>query len=157
MKYIILILLFLAASISLTTDKNEVFETAKQYLNIHETDIKIKKYLNNNLTVRINPKHTPWCAAFVNATLNKNNMIGTNKLTARSFLKWGKKVEKPRKGDILVFKRGKHKWQGHVGFYVREESKDGKPGYIVLGGNQDNKVKLKWYAKSRLIDIRRAK
>ena len=74
----------------------------------------------------------PWCAAFVGACLEEANYKGTGALNARSYLKWGKKVTKPRYGDVVVFWRGKKNgWQGHVAFFVKET----KSYVYVLGGN----------------------
>jgi uncharacterized protein (TIGR02594 family) len=94
----------------------------------------------------------PWCAAFVGACLEEANYKGTGALNARSYLKWGKKVTKPRYGDVVVFWRGKKNgWQGHVAFFVKET----KSYVYVLGGNQNNEVNITRYAKSRLLGYRR--
>ena len=75
-------------------------------------------------------------------------------LTARSFLNWGTEVKNPESGDIIVFPRGQA-WQGHVGFYVRTTNIEGEPHYVILGGNQDDKVSLEFYPASKAIGIRR--
>lgn len=94
---------------------------------------------------------TAWCAAFANAMLKRAGVEGTGKLNARSFLDWGAPLNKPRVGCVVVFSRGNPKgWQGHVGFYVGEDSR-----YIrVLGGNQSNAVTISRYSKSRLLGYR---
>src|SRR6056300_1701000 len=71
----------------------------------------------------VNPVRTEWCAAFVNAILNRQGIPGSESvssypLTARSFLDWGQEVDIPKYGDVVVFPRGNQGWQGHVGFYV---------------------------------------
>lgn len=93
-----------------------------------------------------------WCAAYVGAVLEEAGIRSTSSLAARSYLKWGKEVKTPRYGDIVVFWRGKkNSWQGHVGFFVREEG-----NYIYcLGGNQRNAVNVSRYPKSRLLGYRR--
>lgn len=94
---------------------------------------------------------TAWCAAFANAMLKRVGISGTGSLAARSFLKWGENISKPRVGCIVVFWRGKPTgWQGHVGFYVGED----KTHIHVLGGNQSNAVTIGRYAKSRLLGYR---
>lgn len=95
---------------------------------------------------------TAWCAAFVGAVLEEAGYKGTGSLAARSYLKWGKKVEKPSYGDIVVFWRGsKNGWQGHVAFYVKETA-----NYVyVLGGNQSNSVNIARYPKSRVLGYRK--
>ena len=94
---------------------------------------------------------TPWCAAFVGAVLHEAGYKGTGSLAARSYLNWGKKVNRPKYGDLVVFWRGKKDgWQGHVGFVVREDK-----NYVwCLGGNQSNSVNVQKYSKSRVLGYR---
>jgi hypothetical protein len=58
-------------------------------------------------------------------------------------------------GDIVVFPRGDQGWQGHVGFYVKEQVIDDKLYYYILGGNQKNKVSVELYPADKAIGIRR--
>ena len=74
---------------------------------------------------------------------------------ARSFLDWGKEVEEPLAGDVIVFPRGTSEWQGHVGFYVGQEIKNKVLYYRILGGNQNNSVNIELYPASRALGIRR--
>ncbi len=92
---------------------------------------------------------TSWCSAFINWCAKKSGLTYSGKLTARSWLKVGCKVNNPRLGDIVVFWREKpESWKGHVGIYIREDE-----NYIyVLGGNQNNKVNITAYPKSRLLN-----
>ena len=93
---------------------------------------------------------TPWCAAFVGSCLERSGMTSTRALNARSYLKWGRKIDKPVPGCIVIFKRGNSSWQGHVAFFVKEEN-----GRIyVLGGNQGNTVKVSSYSKASLLGYR---
>ena len=108
----------------------------------------------------VDPVRVEWCAAFANAILEKSE-IPSNKdhkyaLTARAFLDWGEKVDKPEMGDIVVFPRGNQGWQGHVGFYVKEQMIDGVLYYYILGGNQNNSVRVDLYRADRALGIRRA-
>lgn len=96
---------------------------------------------------------TPWCAAFVGACLKEADVVGTDSLAARSYLKWGKETTSPAYGDVVVFWRGKPDgWQGHVGFYVRED----KDHVWVHGGNQNNAVSVTKYSKTHLLGYRKA-
>lgn len=109
----------------------------------------------------VDPVRTEWCAAFVNAVLNETGIDGSESvskypLTARSFLHWGTKVTDPEPGDIVVFPRGNSSWQGHVGFYLKTQKINGVDYYLILGGNQDNKVSIVPYRASRALGIRRA-
>lgn len=105
--------------------------------------------------VKIDPSTTPWCAAFIDACEKKVGNRGTSALNARSFLKYGNKVE-PKDaevGDIVIFTRGSSTWQGHVSYFV--EWNDDSDTVIVLGGNQSDMVCYSHYACDRIIGIRR--
>lgn len=96
---------------------------------------------------------TAWCAAFVGAMLERGGVESTKALNARSYLDWGEEVslEDARPGDIVVFERGDSSWQGHVGFFVKENPKT----ISVLSGNQVNQVNTKNYSKRKLLGVRR--
>lgn len=108
----------------------------------------------------VDPVRIEWCAAFVNAILQETGVEGSssvseNPLLARSFLDWGKSVDDPKMGDVVVFPRGNQGWQGHVGFYVKSQEIDGVLYYYILGGNQNNSVRVDLYRADKAIDIRR--
>ena len=107
----------------------------------------------------VDPMRIEWCAAFANAILEESQ-IPSNKdhkypLTARAFLDWGTQVTEPKMGDVVVFPRGNQGWQGHVGFYVKEQVVDGVLYYYILGGNQNNSVTVKLYRADKALGIRR--
>lgn len=131
-------------------------EQAAQYIGLNERSN--RKELQALMDV--DPVTTQWCAAFVNSVLAKQGIAGTdsvaeNPLLARSFLDWGIPTDVPETGDIVVFKRGRAAWQGHVGIYIATVSVEGVENYLVLGGNQDNSVSLKEYPTNRLLGIRK--
>lgn len=97
---------------------------------------------------------TAWCAAFVGAMLKRAGLKGTGSLAARSYLNWGKAVDRKdaREGDVVIFKRGNSTWQGHVAFFV----KDNGSTITVLGGNQADAVNRRAYPAGSLLGIRRA-
>jgi len=109
----------------------------------------------------VDPVRTEWCAAFVNSVLEETGIESNNNhkypLTARAFLDWGEKVSKDdiKPGDIVVFPRGNQGWQGHVGFYLKTEVINGVEYYLILGGNQRNKVSIVSYRASKSLGIRR--
>lgn len=97
---------------------------------------------------------TAWCAAFVGAMLKRCGYPHTGKLTARSYLDWGKPVDlsQAQPGDVVVFWRGSpDSWTGHVGFVDRVA--DGK--VYTLGGNQSNQVNVQAYPADRVLSVRR--
>ena len=81
----------------------------------------------------------PWCAAFVGACLRKAGHTPTGSLMARSYEKWGLKLNDPFFGAVGVKSRaGGAAWQGHVGFVVGAT----KDRIFLLGGNQGDAVSV---------------
>lgn len=100
---------------------------------------------------------TQWCAAFVSYCLAMANQ--PNKYTALSggYRSFGTEADQPRRGDIVVFALAGEKGQqgfGHVGFFEREEQRNGVRGLVLLGGNQTGNtgstgaVTESWYSLS---------
>ena len=87
-----------------------------------------------------------WCADFVNFILRRTGQKTTNSRAARSFLDYGKRIDSPRVGAIVVLQRGAN--NGHVGI-VR--GTDGAGNVIVISGNHGNKVSESLYPKSRVL------
>ena len=115
---------------------------------------KVVAYFKDAGQAGVTDDATAWCAAFVGAMLKRGGMKGTGSLLARSYLDWGKAVDRmnAREGDIVVFKRGNSSWQGHVAFFV----KDNGSTITVLGGNQSDAVNRSSYPAASLLGIRRA-
>jgi uncharacterized protein (TIGR02594 family) len=90
------------------------------------------------------PDETAWCAAFAGWCLAEVGMAIPPKetnLMARSYLRYGQKLEAAKPGAIVVKARGKPPF-GHVGI-VEEVNEDGS--FTVIAGNSSNKVKReKW-------------
>jgi len=134
--------------------------TAQPYLGLQERQNRseLKEFTG------VDPMRIEWCAAFVNAVLEVDGIPGSesvsdNPLLARSFLRWGTRVDRHdvQRGDVVVFPRGNQGWKGHVGFYVETQTHNGKDYWVILGGNQDNQVRYDLYNPARAIDIRRYK
>jgi uncharacterized protein (TIGR02594 family) len=105
----------------------------------------------------------PWCSAFVNYVAWKTGYERTKNLRARSWLKAGKEIslhEAESKNDIVIFS-GENDINppgpdnttatGHVAFFSSYDEEN----IYVLGGNQDNTVKVKAYPKKRFLGVRR--
>ena len=126
-----------------------------------QTYIGLKERQNRNeleAFVGVDPVRTEWCAAFVNAVLEIENIPGSESvsdvpLMARSFLTWGSAVDPEfiQRGDVVVFPRGNSGWQGHVGFFVEEQN----GLWVILGGNQRNEVRYDLFEPNKAIGIRR--
>ena len=128
---------------------------ARRFLGVKEItgsahEAKIVKFFADAGHPDIRSDEVAWCAAFAGAMLEAVGIRSTRSLTARSYLKWGRAIDKPIPGCIVVFKRGNSTWQGHVAFY----EKDGGNYIWVLGGNQSNAVTIQKYAKSNVLGYR---
>jgi uncharacterized protein (TIGR02594 family) len=89
-----------------------------------------------------------WCADFMNFILSQTGQNGTGSRAARSFLKYGKQVDGPRVGAIVVFTRNGGSESGHVGI-VRGTDGEGNP--IVISGNHGHKVAESVYKKEKVL------
>lgn len=83
---------------------------------------------------------TPWCAAFVGGVLESVGIKSTRSAAARSYERWGVRLNKPAVGCIVTFSR---KGGGHVGFCVGHS----KTSVAVLGGNQRDSVNVTNFSK----------
>lgn len=91
-----------------------------------------------------------WCSAFVNWCLKQADISGTGKPNAKSFLQWGYQTPGFKPGAVAVFNRGNQEWMGHVGFCLDET-----PSWLyILGGNQNDRVSIRPYSKSKLVSYR---
>lgn len=124
---------------------------AKSQMGIHELtgkkhEKKILEY-HSCTSLKAVDDETPWCSSFANWVTGECGVKGTNSASARSWMKWGKKLKSPVKGCIVVFSRT---GGGHVAFYHDEDA-----GFIyTLGGNQSNQVCISAYRKDRLLGYR---
>lgn len=98
----------------------------------------------HSTTGKFKDDETPWCSSFVNWVMGKAGQTKTGSAAAMSWASYGKKLDKPAYGCIVVFSYGGGK--GHVGFVV------GKQGskLQVLGGNQGNMVKVSAFGTSQV-------
>ena len=93
---------------------------------------------------------TPWCSSFVNWCMSQAGIRGTGNAMARSWLDWGKGMDRPKRGTVTVFRRDGPPQVGHVGFYWQASG----DRILVLGGNQGNQVSIKGYPKRDLLGYR---
>ena len=88
-----------------------------------------------------------WCADFMNFVLRRAGGRGTHSRAARSFLKYGKRLNGPRVGAIaILYRRGPN--NGHVGV-VR--GTDGRGNPIIVSGNHGHTVRQSVYPKRRVL------
>ena len=104
----------------------------------------------------------PWCSAFINYIAWLLRLPRSKRLRARSWLLVGRPIglEEAEPGfDVVVMTKGGAdqpgpdviEAPGHVGFFAGTE----RTKVLVLGGNQDDSVSVKRYAKSRILGLRR--
>jgi uncharacterized protein (TIGR02594 family) len=95
------------------------------------------------------PDSVPWCAAFVGAMLKRAGVSPSGFLMARSYMKWGRGLQTPKRGCVVVLSRGAPP-SGHVGFFLRDNGRSIR----VLGGNQSDAVNIRDFPKSKLVGYR---
>lgn len=139
--------------------QQDAFEIAKNELGVQEIpgsnhNPRILVY-HSTTGLGASSDEVPWCSSFVNWCIKVAGGIGTNSASARSWLEWGKKIEKPVAGDVVIFSRGKNLNQGHVGF-LASKPKMFLPYVLVLGGNQNNEVNVSRYMKWNVLGYRRS-
>ena len=91
----------------------------------------------------------PWCAAFVGAMLSRTGYKPSGSLMARSYLDWGKVLDKPRRGCVVIFKRGNPP-SGHVAFADEWTGSNIR----VIGGNQSDSVTRQTFARAGVLGYR---
>ncbi|MGS3144141.1 TIGR02594 family protein [Aeromonas sanarellii] len=96
----------------------------------------------------IKDDETPWCAAFVGACLERVGILSTRFESAKSYLSWGEKLDRPVLGCVVVFTRD---GGGHVGFVV---GKSTSGNLLVLGGNQGDEVNIREFPLTRVTGYR---
>jgi uncharacterized protein (TIGR02594 family) len=98
---------------------------------------------------------TPWCAAFVGHCMEMAGIRSTKSAAARSYAKWGDTLVGPYQaayGAVVVLNRPGSSWSGHVGFLTGYDP-DAEV-FLILGGNQANRVQHSEFPRSRLVTIR---
>jgi uncharacterized protein (TIGR02594 family) len=100
------------------------------------------------------PKSIAWCAAWANSVLAETGYQTTDSMLARSFLHYGKIIREPRQGDLVILRRGRSKWAGHVGFYIQTVEINGVKYIAVLGGNQHKGVNVAYFPAKNVLGYR---
>lgn len=131
-------------------------EIASRFIGMNERNDAgaISSFIRRSAGISVDPRVTPWCAAFVNGVLGASGVEGTGKLNARSFLNFGTATDRPNKGDVVVLSRGDpNGWEGHVGFF---QGYDRYGRVQVLAGNQSNGVNVQSFDPGRVLGFRTA-
>lgn len=101
---------------------------------------------------------TAWCSSYMKYVFFLAGVPGSLltgvKAWARDWMNWGVKLDKFIPGCVMVFERNAPGGDSHVTVGLYEEMQAGRAGYMCSGGNQDNKVNVKWYPKASLLAMR---
>lgn len=97
---------------------------------------------------------TPWCAVFVSHVLDACGFATTGSALAASYLTYGKPGTFAP-GDVIVLQRRRKDKDtvngsmagNHVAFLIRTT----RSHYLVVGGNQKDKVSKRWYSKKNYL------
>jgi len=115
-----------------------------------ESNPRIVEYLKSVTGDHDITDSTPWCSAFLNWCFNQVNISGANSLLGRSWLKWGRQIETPIMGCIVVLSSPFHVWGSHIGFWIIHSENS----LLMLSGNSDNQVRFSLYNRSRVLGYR---
>lgn len=85
----------------------------------------------------------PWCGYYVGGIMLESGLpIPDAPGMARSWLKWGVKIDTPKRGCVVIFERPGSPTSGHVGIVTAINK--AKTHIRVLGGNQNDRVCNAW-------------
>jgi uncharacterized protein (TIGR02594 family) len=100
----------------------------------------------------IKDDETPWCSTATCAWMESAGIKSPRSAMARSWSKWGKALDGPAVGAVVVFWRGSRTGSlGHVGFVAGRD----KAGHLmVIGGNQSNGVSCVPFGRERVLTYR---
>lgn len=132
------------------TDKPLWYQVAEKEIGVSETK-NPKRVIEYHQATSLKAKDvkTPWCASFMSWVLAKSGLSSPMTAWARDFLKYGRKLDKPKKYCIMVFERGAPGGSSHVTLWTGEET---GTHYECLGGNQGDAVNnSSLYLKSDLL------
>ncbi len=88
--------------------------------------------------------HSDWCGAFLDMVLRRTGRRGGGNL-ARGYLHYGKRIDGPEVGAIVVLSRP---GGGHVGIVTGVDS-NGNP--IIISGNHNHRVAIATYPARRVL------
>jgi len=126
--------------------------TAENVLPMLDLSYKYIRFAKGNSGITTAPndnKEGSWCAAYICWTLGKSGykIHKSGRMASQSFRyfnnKLYRKIDTPIFGAITVYTNMKNPAHGHVG-YLFGKTKSGR--YILLGGNQSNRLKFADYA-----------
>jgi uncharacterized protein (TIGR02594 family) len=87
----------------------------------------------------------PWCSSFVNWVMKQAGYRGTSSALAKSWIEWGRALDHPREGAVVIIKRkgatSDVATGSSTGFHVAFYVSSSQVHVRLLGGNQGDQVK----------------
>lgn len=137
------------------SDLIKFHDLAKAELGVHETSgesatARIIEYAKHT-SLHADSDEVAWCSSFANFIVDSAGFKGTGSAAARSWLVWGKPIDKPVLGCVVVFRRGTPP-SGHVAFCDHPDISNGI--IRVIGGNQSDSVCVARYKVADVLGYR---
>ena len=109
----------------------------------------------NHTSLHATSDEIAWCSSFANFIVDTCGDKGTGSAAARSWLDWGKVLDNPEPGCIVVIDRHdtNNPNAAHVTFFVCDDGDH----IQCIGGNQSDMVKQSRYLKSTVLGYRDVK
>ena len=110
---------------------------------------------HSQTTLNADNDETPWCSSFMCWCMSQAGIQHTRSAASLSWLDWGKVLDEPVRGCIVIFERADRQGQiipnrGHVGLWLGQTERV----VDVLGGNQKDSVRVSRYRADRVIGYR---
>lgn len=134
--------------------KPKWLEIAEKEIGQHELhgaeNTRILEY-HATTTLKAKEDEVPWCSSFVNWCMKQAGIEGTRNALAKSWIRWGHEITTPELGCVCVI-RNKNASNDpatgsatgyHVGLWLSENDDI----IHLLGGNQDDQVKMSGFLK----------
>lgn len=143
--FVLAVILFtIIASLVYSCTRADIVSVAQSQIGLGELGgnnkgIYVRQYLGGR-------ENLPWCAGFVSYCAKKAGLGLPYTLRAKDYLKLGRKVNNPQRGDIIVFSRN---GGGHVGI-IEKVSKDTITTIEGNLGEYSSKVKRVVYRRNNI-------
>lgn len=137
---------------------NKIHDLIKAELGIHEepgavANDRIIEYAKHT-TLKATSDEIAWCSSLANFVVDSAGFSGTHSAAARSWLDWGKVIDKPILGCIVIFDR-KDASNLNAAHVAVCDHPDISNGIIrVIGGNQSDSVSVARFPVSKVLGYR---
>ena len=135
-------------------------ELAMEELQVHETagDAATERIIeyDKHTALKATSDEVAWCSSFANFIVDTAGDSGTHSAAARSWLDWGRVLDTPVPGCVVVIDRhdDTNPHAAHVTFFTCFKDKD---HIECIGGNQGDCVKMSVFPKTKVLGYRDTK